>query len=437
MLIKITLLSVASTSLLAYTAENAVLVMGYNNTRINDVRKIKALAKEHLKAVTVLCKASPTADDKAAADYVIDTALDLQPDLVDRVLAACKSLNLKIVAVLPFSDQGTQLGALLAEKLHLPGADPCKIKGALDKSDFRAKEHAATMYPIGYNPIAAYKISSAEELLTLLDRYPKGLFLKPCQEGNNRGCTVVIDKNDHIRAYKFVEKYKTGGIIAEELISNAQEYSCDSAGTSSWLTLKFTSLGSSGKYRAELGYVLPAPEDDEATARKLSVGTFMADLCGGLSGSAYHNEIFCSAGGAIRSIEPNLRPAGGRIWDAAAIAFENFNPWLCWIQTMAGIPYGTRELKRVCYVGLKSIEVLHDGTVQALPTLDSRKFGTTEVVEIVWTKKVGDCVRIDHLDNTDFLGYIMAKDQDAEALHQALYAITKQLSDNTVIDELS
>jgi len=36
--------------------QKAILVIGYNNTRVNDVKKIAALGKEHLDAVTVLVK---------------------------------------------------------------------------------------------------------------------------------------------------------------------------------------------------------------------------------------------------------------------------------------------------------------------------------------------------------------------------------------------
>jgi len=411
--------------------QKAILVIGYNNTRVNDVKKIAALGKEHLDAVTVLCKKSPMPQDFKAADYVIDTDLYAEQALAETVIQQCRDLDLSIIAVLPFSDQGTQLGAILAKTLNLPGANPEYIRGALDKSYFRQQEQQCAEFPVGYRPIFSTTIHSKHELQIIMRQYPDGVFLKPCQEGNNRGCTAVLGIEDCDRAWNFVEKYKAGGIIAEELILDAQEYSCDSVGHLSWLTLKFTSLGTSGKYRGENGYILPAPDNQNDTDNKLAAGIFMANLCGSNEG-AYHNELFYKDG-TIMAVEPNLRPAGGRIWDAAAIAFEDFNPWLCWLKSMAGLPVEQTQLKRACYVGVRAIEVMRDGCVIQLPELETKYFGNTEVVELVWIKKIGDHVTQDHRDTTDFLGYIIAKNQNAAELEQALLSITCTLAAGTVI----
>ena len=151
-----------------------------------------------------------------------------------------------------------------------------------------------------------------------------------------------------------------------------------------------------------------------------------------LQGGAYHNEIFYKDN-VVMAVEPNLRPAGGRIWDAACLAFEDFNPWLHWIKAMAGQPIVMEKLTRNYYVGLKFIEVPCDGVVVTLPKLNSSYFETTEIVELVWIKKPGDFVITDHRDNTDFLGYILAKDKDAQALDKALQLVTQKLSEEVIL----
>ncbi len=120
--------------------KNAVLVFGYNNTRVNDVKKIRNKAHDYLNAITVLCKKSPTQEDMDAADDVIDVGLEGHFDNVQIVVAKCKAKQLNIIALLPFSDPGTQLGAALAQHLKLKGPNPAKVKAALDKGSFRQQE---------------------------------------------------------------------------------------------------------------------------------------------------------------------------------------------------------------------------------------------------------------------------------------------------------
>lgn len=86
--------------------KNAVLVLGYNNTRINDVRKIQQKANDYLDAKTVLCKKSPTAEDNAAADYVIDVGLDASEINVEKVRNYCTtSISLKWLLFFHFQTQ--------------------------------------------------------------------------------------------------------------------------------------------------------------------------------------------------------------------------------------------------------------------------------------------------------------------------------------------
>ncbi|MFZ4099912.1 MAG: biotin carboxylase [Chlamydiia bacterium] len=412
------------------TEQDVVLVIGYNNTRVNDVRKIRGIAKERLNAATVLCKKSPTQEDRLAADFVIDTDLFADEALVDNVLRECGQLMVHPVAILPFSDQGTQLGACLANRLGLPGADPQRVRAGLDKSTFRRMEREAESRPYGYRPLFSTVIHSKEELLDVITARPNGVFMKPCQEGNNRGCTAVHSLEECDGAWAFVEAYKKGGILIEELVLGAQEYSCDCSGSSRWVTEKATSCGVSGKYRGEIQAIIPAPLSPAETQARVAVGRFMADVSGYRVG-AYHNEIFYKSEAEVMAVEPNLRPAGGRFWDIAQLAFDNFNPWAEWIETMAGrrSPHDEGELVRNFYAGMRYVAASEDGQIAALPSISLPE----QVVELVWTKKVGDRVVADQRDNSDFVGFIIVKDKDYERVDAILKTWTQKLSENIIL----
>ncbi len=424
----------------AYALENqkienqkAIILVGYNNTRIYDVGKIRAYAAEYFGAKTVLCKQSPSAEDFLVADYVIDTSLDAKQELADQVINQCETLSVKIIAVLPFSDQGTQLGSVLAHTLKLPGANPELVGAGLDKGVFRSRESEASNLPPSYRPLFSTRINSKEELVSLFNTYPDGLFIKPCQEGNNRGCLSVESLQECDSAWSEVEKYKTGGILVEELVLGAQEYSCDAIGDYTWLTLKDTAIYPCGG-RGEIQFILPAPESAEMTAKKLAAGRFMADLCGAFGG-AYHNEIFVTKQNSIMAVEPNLRPAGMHIWDAAQLAFDNFNPWLFWMHSRIGQPITNFALKRNYYVGLRRIEAPKAGVITNLPDLTTKMHGTSEVIELVWSKKVGDIVVTDIHDNADYLGHIMVRNADnAAELDKALKELTSRLAQAVTIE---
>ena len=267
--------------------KDAILVLGYNNTRINDVKKIREKAKNCLNAITILCKKDPNEIDKSAVDLTIDVGLEQGIENLETITLACKNNNIHIVGVLPFSDQGTQLGSQLAKHLNLPGANPDKINSALNKYRFR-EEEISSKKPRGYVPVKAKKITCLEELQSTFIEFNSGVFLKPMAEGNSRGCIAIKKYEDCEHAWDEVKKYLAGGITAEKLIENAQEYSWDHVAGYSWLTEKFTTQT---QYRAEPQHIIPSPITTNEAILLHEGGKFMAEVCG-YDGSACHNEIF-------------------------------------------------------------------------------------------------------------------------------------------------
>jgi len=407
---------------------NAVLVLGYNNTRVNDVRKIRAKAKEFLKAVTVLCKVSPTDDDKTAADYAIDVGLEGIDYNVDKVITICRELELHIIALLPFSDPGTQLGAALAKRLNLRGPALDKVKAGLDKGAFRVQEAACSTIPSGYKKIKSTYVQSFDELQDLFEKLNGKLFLKPASEGNSRGCINASQYKNLEEAWLQVSKYLKGGVVAEELIDQGNEYSWDHVCGYSWVTEKQTTQNG---YRAEIQQILPAPLDSITTAQIANAGKFMSDLSGSNQG-ACHNEVFYQKDtNSVVGVEPNLRPAGMRIWDLAAIAYENFDPWKEWLLWAAGKnSIAKNNLKQQYFVGIRMIAPRDSGILKQLSpssrhALSNKGF---ECIEITWTKKIGDQVTHIVKNNSEFLGFVIAKSDEYNKLAKNLLSVCEKLA---------
>jgi hypothetical protein len=415
--------------------KEAILVLGYNNTRINDVRKIREKANQSLGAITVLCKKDPTEIDKSAVDFAIDVGLEQSDENIQTIINTCKENDTKIIGILPFSDQGTQLGALLAQRLNLPGALPEKINAALNKHEFRAKEKELNK-PQGYIAVNAKKITSLEELQTTFQEFDSALFLKPMSEGNSRGCIAIKKYEDCESAWNEVKKYLSGGITAEKLIENAQEYSWEHVAGYSWITEKMTTQS---QYRAEPQHILPAPIS-KAEADVLTAGAkFMAELSG-YNGCPCHNEIFLlNSKTEVMAVEPNLRPAGGKLWDLSTYAFENFDPWVLWINWATGkVDSTSKPLKQKCFAGMRFIIARRDGKIKNIALSDLAQLSEKapgNYIELVWTKKAGDMVTSCPHDNADFLGYVTATSDDYNSLAAKLLEAEELLAKSCLIED--
>ena len=410
--------------------KEAILVLGYNNTRINDVIKIRDKAKRLLNAITVLCKKDLTEIDKCAVDFAIDVSLEKTSENLSYVINACYKNNIKIIGILPFSDQGTQLGATLAHHLNLPGAHPDKISAALNKHEFRIKEENSVK-PNGYIAVNARKILSLADLQAAFKEFDSAVFIKPMAEGNSRGCIAIKEYEDCESAWIELKKYLPGGITAERLIENAQEYSWEYVAGYSWITEKQTTQS---KYRAEPQHILPAPISTKEESLLKSGTKFMAEISG-YNGCACHNEIFLlNSKNAVMAVEPNLRPAGGKIWDLSTYAFENFDPWDSWILWAAGKVDNTpKKLKPKCYAGMRFIMAKKEGEIKNINISNISQLSEKlpgDYIELVWTKTPGDTVTTTPQDNADFLGYVTAKSNDYHSLSNTLLAAEEFLSNN-------
>jgi len=71
---------------------DGVLVLGYNNTRVNDVKKIRTKCKDILGSLTILCKKDPTKEDEEACDATINVGLEASQENLDIIIEKCRDL---------------------------------------------------------------------------------------------------------------------------------------------------------------------------------------------------------------------------------------------------------------------------------------------------------------------------------------------------------
>ncbi|MHC8310957.1 biotin carboxylase [Pseudomonas sp. GT1P32] len=397
---------------------SCVVVVGYNGNRVHDIQKLRELCKTLYNARLILLVEKIQPDDDQVADHVCSTSLAPE-DVTESLELVAGCLNAdhwKLIGVLPFSDRGVLLGAALASHYGLPGITPAEARAGLDKQIFRKLEAAAERSPEDYRPVFSVRIESLAELRQRVVELGGKAFIKPACEGASRGCRVIHHPSECDEAWQALKPYREGGIVLEELIQNAREYSWDYVAGSTWVTEKTTTEGA---YRAEIQQVVPAPLAADVQARLAAAGRHMSGLVS-LDNGAYHNEVFLRSDGLTSAVETNMRPGGMHIWDLARLAFVDFDPWERWVRWAVEGKTDPRDPVARGYCGIRLVRAPAGGLLRYVPDIESlARDLNIDLVEAVYTKRLSDSVTALVKDNTSFIGHIVLFSED--------YA---QLSDN-------
>ncbi|MHC8292027.1 biotin carboxylase [Pseudomonas sp. LB3P58] len=405
---------------------SCVVVVGYNGNRVHDIQKLRELCKTLYDARLILLVDQIQPDDEQVADHVCSTSL--APEAVatslELVVGCLNADRWKLIGVLPFSDRGVLLGAALASHFGLPGITPGEARAGLDKQIFRKLEAAASTSPQDYRPVFSVRIESLPELRQRVIELGGKAFIKPACEGASRGCRVIHHPSECDEAWQALKPYREGGIVLEELIQNAREYSWDYVAGSTWVTEKTTTEGA---YRAEIQQVVPAPLAADVQARLSAAGRHMSALVS-LDNGAYHNEVFLRADGLTSAVETNMRPGGMHIWDLARLAFVDFDPWERWVRWAVEGKTEHQDPVARGYCGIRLLRASADGLLRATPDIESlaRKLNI-ELVEAVYAKRVGDSVTALVKDNTSFIGHIVLFSKDYGQLSDNLLRLAEAI----------
>jgi hypothetical protein len=411
-------------------------VVGYNGSRVHDIPKLRELCKSRYNARLILLVEQIQPFDEQVADHVCSTSLaekDVAASL-ELVVGCLNADRWKLIGVLPFSDRGVLLGAALASHFGLPGITPAEARAGLDKQIFRQLEAAASTSPDDYRPVLSVRIESLPELRQRVIELGGKAFIKPACEGASRGCRVIRHPTECDEAWQALKPYREGGIVLEELIQNAREYSWDYVAGSTWITEKTTTEGA---YRAEIQQVVPAPLAADAQARLMAAGRHMAGLVAQDNG-AWHNEVFHRANHRTSAVETNMRPGGMHIWDLARQAFVDFNPWERWVRWAVEGQVDSQDPVPRGYCGIRLLRASAGGLLRDVPDIQAlaRSLGI-ELVEAVLSKRIGDSVTALVKDNFSFIGHIMLFNEDYERLSHDLLRLAEAVESRVGITSLA
>lgn len=329
----------------------AFLIIDYNNIRFTDVQNMANYVTNKHQLRSVLIRQNPEALDYSLVDYVIDLNFSA-PDFTERSLQILQELELHVVGGFVFSDKAMIAGTELLTKLGVPADTITGAKVALNKYQFRKAElnYADKNNPPNYWRPAFCTIKNKQEAEVFLSQHSKGVVLKPTSEGNNRGVVVIKNLSDLEGNWHLVEPYLSAGVMMEELIPFAPEYSFDGVGELNFVTKK---ISAHGPFPVEIGQQVPSliPIDKENII--INAGRTM-NLLSGSNGGAYHNEVKFDGHSYVAAVEPNRRPAGMCIWDLAEKVYKmNFYHEL--IEHCLGHPTSSGPLNAI---GVATIRML-------------------------------------------------------------------------------
>jgi len=415
---------------------SCVVVVGYNGSRVHDIQKLRDLCKSLYNARLILLVEKIQPYDDQVADHVCSTSLaekDVAASL--ELVVGCLNADLwKLIGVLPFSDRGVLLGAALANHFGLPGITPDEARAGLDKQIFRKLEAAATTSPEEYRPVYSARVESLHELRERVVELGGKAFIKPACEGASRGCRVIHHPSECDEAWQALKPYREGGIVLEELIQNAREYSWDYVAGSTWVTEKTTTEGA---YRAEIQQVVPAPLPVEVQARLMAAGRHMAGLVSQNNG-AWHNEVFRRADGLTSAVETNMRPGGMHIWDLAKRAFVEFDPWERWVRWAVEGKAEQYEPVARGYCGIRLLRSPQGGILRVAPDIEALAHAMNiELVHGQYDKRIGDSVTALVQDNFSFIGHIVLFSERYEQLSDNLLRLAEAIESRVEVPLLA
>ncbi|WP_122454899.1 ATP-grasp domain-containing protein [Pseudomonas viridiflava] len=411
--------------------QSTFLVVGYNGSRVYDITNLRKLcASRHSATLTLITKQAQPADyDAADAVLVCPLGSDNIEASSDFVVSEISKQNLKVVGILPFSDFGILLGAHLSRHYQLPGISPADAPPGLDKRAYRDLERADLARPPTHNPIYNVQVNTLEQLNAVVAHLGGRAFVKPANFGNSHGCIALYNINECAPAWKKLSAFHDGGVLVEELVMGAKEFSWDFVAGYSWITEKETTQDS---FRAEIQQIVPAKLSNKESRLLNDAGHYMRNLVS-VDNGAFHNEIFLRAD-STSTVETNMRPAGMHIWDLANLSFKSFDPWHCWLAWATDGAFISGTLERQSYSGIRMIRAPSSGVLKFLPDVEQIAANLNiSFVSFKFNKALGASVTEEVTDNASFIGEVIVADEDYDTLRNNLLLLTEAIESKVVI----
>lgn len=276
--------------------------------------------------------------DSVGKDFA-DIFVDLDIYEESKVIEICKKYN--VSGILGTSESTTEVTAILADKLGLPGNDVSCGFGARNKTIMRERVSKVSSVKQPW-----YKTYNYE------DKYEYPIIVKAPDSCGKRGISIARNEAELKEAVSYSKKWSsTGEILIEQYLEGGKEYSIECvAGNGLYEVIQFTEKDTSGPpHFVETGHHQPANLSEEQKARiKVAAKDILKAI--GINCGLAHLEIKI-IDNEIYFIEVGARGGGDHIADTLTIKSTDFDYFKAAIDCCLG-RYEHKEVHHVAYTGI-------------------------------------------------------------------------------------
>ncbi len=273
------------------------------------------------------------------AQNISDVFIDNDIFDIEGVYCACKKNNVN--GVIASSEISTEVAAIVAQKLGLPGNDVSKGFAGRNKYEMRCrvKEIDSVSQPFF-------------ELYVKNKEYKLPVVVKAVDSCGKQGISLVTKKEEMHDAIEYARKYSSdGSALIEEYLEGGEEYSieCIAFGEKCWVIQYTQKITAGAPHFVEIAHHQPADLDSE-TKRKIDVAAHDILNVLGITCGMAHLEIKI-INNKIYFIEVGARAGGGHIADTLLPLSTDFDYFKAGIECSLG-KYQYKEGHHNSYSGI-------------------------------------------------------------------------------------
>ena len=273
------------------------------------------------------------------AQHLADIFVDVNIFNTDKVFSVCKEYN--VDGLIATSESTTEIAAILANKLELPGNDVKDGFGARNKAVMRERASKVTSVKQPW-----FKTYNPE------DNYEYPIIVKAPDSCGKRGISIARNAEDLKAAIAYSKEYSgCGGVLIEQYLEGGKEYSIEClAGNGLYEVIQYTEKDSSGPpHFVENGHHQPADLTDEMKSRiQIAVKDILKAI--GINCGLAHMELKI-IDDEIYFIEVGARGGGDHIADTLTVISTDFDYFKAAIDCCLG-RYVHQDVHNVAYAGI-------------------------------------------------------------------------------------
>lgn len=277
--------------------------------------------------------------DGSLAQHLADIFVDVDIFDTEKVIAVCKEYN--VDGLIGTSESTTEIAAILADRLGLPGNDVSDGFGARNKTMMRERVSKVTSVKQPW-----FKIYDER------DKYEYPIIVKAPDSCGKRGISIARNEADLKEAVRYSEEYSScGEVLIEQYIEGGREFSIEClAGCGLYEVIQYTEKDSSGPpHFVENGHHQPADLSGEMKAR-IRVAAIDILKAIGINCGLAHMEMKV-IGNDIYFIEVGARGGGDHIADTLTVNSTDFDYFKAAIDCCLN-RYVHQDVHNVAYTGI-------------------------------------------------------------------------------------